>query len=102
MIAVSPRDTREAKCLPHRPVQAVTDSYLIPVSPMTIPEPLNINSNDGPVNGRAPILHLPSPREQGKQVLASSEFIFDLIPGPSPEQARPGQGFSPRIVRRVS
>jgi hypothetical protein len=45
---------------------------------MTIPKPFNIDGNDGPVNGRAPILHLLSPREQGKQVLVLTEHIFDF------------------------
>jgi hypothetical protein len=57
-------------------------SYLIRIGPVTIPEPLNIDGNDSPVNGRGPILHLPSSR-QGKQVLVTTELIFGFT--------RPGQ-----------
>jgi len=35
----------------HRAVQAFTNGYLNPVGALSIPEPLNIHGNDGPVNG---------------------------------------------------
>jgi hypothetical protein len=59
----------------HRAVQAVTDGYLIPVGAVPIPEPLNIDSNDRPVNGQALIRHLPPLREQRR---ASSYYLGSL------------------------
>jgi hypothetical protein len=48
---------------PHRTVQAITNRHLVPVGTPLIPEPLNVNDDNGPVNGQPVVLYLPSPRE---------------------------------------
>jgi hypothetical protein len=63
---VVPRDSRALKCFPQRTIQAITDRYLMPVGATPVPETLNIDHHDGPVNGKPLILHPPSPRRQGR------------------------------------
>lgn len=63
-MAIIPRDFRLAECLTHRTVQAIPDGHLIPVRATAVPEPLNINRNDRPVNGRASTRHTPSRKDQ--------------------------------------
>jgi len=75
MITVSPWDTCPAECLLHCLVQTVTDSHLIPVSPATISERLDIDRNDGSVNGRALTLHPPSPRDQSRAARSKKAYL---------------------------
>jgi hypothetical protein len=63
MTAVSPRDSGAAERFPHRAVQALTDRQLMPIGATPIPESLNVNGDNGPVNGQPSILDLPAPRE---------------------------------------
>ncbi len=48
-----------AERFPHGTVQAITNRHLVPVGTPLIPEPLNVNNNDGPVNSQPLVLHLP-------------------------------------------
>jgi hypothetical protein len=83
VITIIPRDSRLAECLTHRTVQALADGYLIPVRAAPISEPLNVDRNDGSVNGHAPILHLPSPaRARQSHALANRELIPDPVARP--------------------
>src|SRR5690348_11815726 len=61
--AAIPRDSRPAERFPHGTVEALTNRHLVPVSTSLIPEPLNINHDDGPVNGKPQILYPSPPRE---------------------------------------
>jgi hypothetical protein len=51
VILIDPRDSGLAECLPYRLVQAVSDSYLVPVGATLATETFDIYSNDGPVDG---------------------------------------------------
>jgi hypothetical protein len=70
VIAISPRDSRLAEGLPHRTVQAVPDGYLVEVGPTPIPEPLNVDGKDSPMNGRACILHTSSREDKAEATLS--------------------------------
>ena len=59
--AVIPRNPRAAERVPQRAIQPIADRHLIAIGAALIPEPLNVNDNDGPVNGQPLVLHLPSP-----------------------------------------
>jgi hypothetical protein len=48
---VSPRDSCFLERFPQRPVEAIANGYLIPVSALTSPEPLNVKGNNRSVNG---------------------------------------------------
>jgi len=61
---VVPGQARLLERGPDCPVQALTDRYLITVSPAAIPETLNVENNDRPVNGPV-LVHLPSHAKQG-------------------------------------
>jgi hypothetical protein len=47
--------------VPHRAVQAIADRHLVRIGATLIPEPLNVNDNDGPVNGQSLVFHRPQP-----------------------------------------
>ena len=93
VIAVSPWNTRPAECLPHRTVQSVTDGQLIPVGAMPISKSLDVDSNDGPVNGQAHTLYLPSPRENKAEANPSltREPTLYLSVSPRPDRAPCGE-----------
>jgi hypothetical protein len=66
VITMSPRDSRPTERLAHGTVQAIPDGHLIPVRATPVPEPLNVNCNDRPVNGQASTRHMPSRKDQAK------------------------------------
>jgi hypothetical protein len=49
--AVLPRDPRAAERVPHRTIQTIANRHLVRIGAALIPEPLNVNKDDGPVNG---------------------------------------------------
>ena len=63
MTTVIPRDPRAAERVPQRTIQAIANRYLVAIGAALIPEPFNVNDNDGPVNGQPPVLHLSPTRE---------------------------------------
>src|SRR5580704_13714373 len=65
--AAVPRDSRPAERLLHRAIQASTNSHLMRIGAAQIPEPLDVNYDDGPVNCQLLILHLSPPRTRQKQ-----------------------------------
>jgi hypothetical protein len=48
---VLPRDPGTAERVPHRTVQPSANSHLVRIGPAMIPEALDINDDNGPVNG---------------------------------------------------
>jgi len=51
VIAVIPRDPRTAERVLHGTVQAIAHCHLVRIGTALIPESLNVNDDDGPVNG---------------------------------------------------
>ena len=51
MTAVIPGDPGTAERVLHRPVQTIAYGHLMLIGTTLIPEPLNINDDDSPVNG---------------------------------------------------
>lgn len=60
MIAILPRNSCAAECIPHRLVQAITYDYLMAVGSLSVRESLNIDSDYCPVDRPIAIAHLPS------------------------------------------
>jgi hypothetical protein len=50
VIAVIPRDPCVSKCLTHYAVEAVTNCHLMHVGATLVPESLDVDNDDGPVN----------------------------------------------------
>ena len=78
LAAVIPRNPRPAERVPQRTIQATTDRHLVAIGAALIPEPLNVNDNDGPVNGQPLVLHRPHPPEQAEAKLSLTQ---SLTPG---------------------
>jgi hypothetical protein len=51
VILIDPRDTGLIECLLYCLVQAISDSYLVPVGTPPIPEAFDIYGDDGPMDG---------------------------------------------------
>ena len=75
-----------AERFPHRTIQAITNRHLVRIGAALVPEPLNVNDNDGPVNGQPLVLHLPSPRENKAE--AKLSLTGKPIPGCSSSHNR--------------
>jgi hypothetical protein len=58
---IRPRDSRVIKRIPHYLVQAVTNHHLVPIGAGSIPEPLDVDNDDRPVDGHPSSLHTLSP-----------------------------------------
>jgi hypothetical protein len=66
---VIPRDPRTAERVLHGTVQAIAHCHLVRIGAALIPESFNVNVNDddGPVNGQPPVLYRPHPATTRQQ-----------------------------------
>ena len=67
---VIPRDPSPAERLSHHAIQAIADRHLVHIGAAMISEPLDVDDDDGPVNGKPLVLHLPTRPEQGRDILS--------------------------------
>jgi hypothetical protein len=80
VLVISPRDLGPAEGFPHGIVKASANSYLNRVGPAPVPETLDVDSNNSPVDGPVRSFHVPSRKQNRGSTLAKLERLPPSFP----------------------